>query len=352
MTVDVSYLLDVLQRLIATPSPVGHTGPGLDLCTEVLCDFDFGPGYHVSRTPKGVLSAMIPGNSEDAPRAITAHIDTLGAQVKEIKSSGKLQLAKLGGFDWSSIENENVTVETVDGSTFTGTLLYVNPSYHVHKPDDRIDNKPRDDRYLEVRLDARVSSRSDVQNLGIAVGDYVHFATRYEVRDGFVKSRFLDDKACLACVFAALKVLQDTNQQPAQRTQIHIPNYEEVCHGGASGVAPGTDEVLAVDVAPLGTGQNSDEFSCTLCTLDDDGPYDYELNRKLHRLAREHDVALRPDVFIQFSSDAKALWKAGGDARVSLIGPGVDNTHGYERTHVDALVATTRLIVAYLLDAK
>jgi putative aminopeptidase FrvX len=350
MTVDVSYLLDVLQRLIATPSPAGHAGPGLDLCTEILCDFDFGPGYGVSHTQKGVLSAMIPGRGDDSPRAITAHIDTLGAQVKEIKANGRLQLAKIGGFDWSAIENENVTVETVDQSTFTGTLLYVNPSYHVHKPDDRVDGKPRDDRHLEVRLDARVQSKDDVKQLGIEVGDFVHFETRYEVRDGFIKSRFLDDKACLACVFTALKVLQDTNQQPAQRTQIHIPNYEEVCHGGASGIAAGTHEVLAVDVAPLGYGQNSDEFSCSLCTLDDDGPYDYELNRKLRRLAREHDVALKPDVFIQFSSDAKALWKAGGDAKVSLVGPGVDNTHGYERTHIDALIATTELLVAYLLD--
>jgi putative aminopeptidase FrvX len=35
---------------------------------------------------------------------------------------------------------------------------------------------------------------------------------------------------------------------------------------------------------------------------------------------------------------------------VSLIGPGVDASHSYERTHSEALEATTRWLVAYLLS--
>ncbi len=70
------------------------------------------------------------------------------------------------------------------------------------------------------------------------------------------------------------------------------------------------------------------------------------------RLAAQHDIPLRPDIYPQYASDAKALWKAGADVRVAVVGPGVDDTHGYERTHLDALIATTRLIVAYLLDGE
>jgi putative aminopeptidase FrvX len=36
--------------------------------------------------------------------------------------------------------------------------------------------------------------------------------------------------------------------------------------------------------------------------------------------------------------------------RVALIGPGVDASHHYERTHREALENTARLIVEYLLN--
>jgi putative aminopeptidase FrvX len=347
---DTAYLLDVLQRLIEVRSPAGHAQPGIEACKRELEALD--GSLEISQTRKGVLLTTLRGERDDAPRAITAHIDTLGAQVKEIKPNGRLKLAQIGSFNWLAVTNENVEIETASGDFLRGTILATNPSYHVHKPDDRVDNVPRSMDTTEVRLDARVSSQHDVRELGIEVGDFVHFDTRFQVHNGFVKSRFLDDKACLACVFAAMRVLTSQGLKPAQTTTIHIANYEEVCHGGASGIPAGTSEVLAVDVAPLGAGQNSDEFSCTLCTLDDDGPYSHSFNSRLRKLARENHIALKPDVFIQFSSDAKALWRAGADLQVALVGPGVHNTHGYERTHLDALTATTQLLVAYLLSTQ
>ena len=38
---------------------------------------------------------------------------------------------------------------------------------------------------------------------------------------------------------------------------------------------------------------------------------------------------------------------AGCDTRCALIGPGVHASHGMERTHIDALMATLRLIALY-----
>jgi len=35
---------------------------------------------------------------------------------------------------------------------------------------------------------------------------------------------------------------------------------------------------------------------------------------------------------------------------VALIGPGVDASHNYERTHTEALLATTNWLLAYLLN--
>jgi len=46
-------------------------------------------------------------------------------------------------------------------------------------------------------------------------------------------------------------------------------------------------------------------------------------------------------------SDVEAALRAGHDIRHGLIGPGVFASHGYERSHVDGVEATFRLIKAY-----
>lgn len=344
MQIDTNFLLETLLRLVNTPSPAGDTERGTDLCREILCGIDDTFDLKISR--KGVLTATWPGRQQDEPRAISAHIDTIGAVVKGVLSNGRILMQEIGSLPWTAVENEGVTINTPNGP-LRGSAMIQAASYHVHE-NDSVEDKPRNDKTIEIRLDARVKSAEDVHNLGIEVGTPVYFDVRSEVNNGFVRSRYLDDKASLACIFAAAKALRDSNTVPAQRITFHIPNYEEVCHGGASGVPDDVAEFLAVDVAPTGLGQNSDEYSCTLCLADVDGPYDAAMNRKLRRIAADAGIELKPDVFPRFSSDAKALWKAGADVRCAMIGPGVHATHGYERTTLEALEKTARLIAHYI----
>ena len=349
MKTDTIYLLDVLTRLLATPSPVGDTERGIALCREMLCEFDetLGP-LSVVTTRKGALAVTVEGERHDTPRAVTAHVDTLGAVVKHIKETGRLQMAQLGNYSWTAIENEGVTVVNAQGQKFRGSVTIENASHHLYASGSGPNAKERTQSTVEIRLDARTQSAEDTKALGIQAGDFVHFDTRTEISDGFIRSRFLDDKACLASLFAALKLLADAGQKPAQRTTIVVTNYEEVGHGGAHGIPDEVQDVLALDIAPVGTRQNCDEYSCALCVRDDDGPYDAAMGRQLRALAAKNNIDLRPDVYNYYCSDGDALWKAGADVRVGLIGPGVDSTHGYERTHIDALDATTRLIAAWL----
>lgn len=349
MTVDISYLLETMQRLLATPSPVGDTEAGIALCRELLCEFNdaFG-GLDVVTTRKGALAVTIRGQRDDVPRAVMAHVDTLGAVVKRVKETGRLQMAQLGNFSWTAIENEGVTVVTAEGKKFRGSISIENASHHLYLSGEGPNAKERTQSTVEIRIDARTQSAAETKALGIQAGDFVHFDTRTEISNGFIRSRFLDDKACLACVFAAVKMLADAGELPAQRTTIHVANYEEVGHGGASGIPDDVQDVLAIDIAPVGTQQNCDEYSCALCVRDDDGPYDAVLGRQLRALAAQNNIDLRPDVYNYYCSDGDALWKAGADVRAALIGPGVDSTHGYERTHTDSLVATTKLIAAWL----
>jgi len=203
---------------------------------------------------------------------------------------------------------------------------------------------------MEVRLDARTTDADQTRDLGVQVGDFVAFDPRVESHNGFIRSRHLDDKACVACIFAAINALQSAGLQPSQTTTFHISNYEEVGHGAASGFPPDLAELITVDMAAVGEGQTSDEFHSTLCVKDSGGPYHHGLNQKLRQLAEEYQVPYKVDIYPYYGSDGEAFWRAGGDVAVALIGPGVDASHNYERTHLDALNATTQWLIAYLLN--
>ncbi len=343
--IDTTYLLEFLTGLLNTPSPTGYAHLAVEYTRQALTAF---PELSQSLTRKGALLAVWPGEHSDAPRALTAHLDTLGAIVKEIKPSGRLRLTSVGGLVWANVETEGCTVFTRSGKTVRGSLLTTKASSHVYGKEgfDLI----RVEENMEVRLDARTISEEETRNLGIEVGDFVAFDPRVELTNGFVRSRHLDDKACVACILAAVKALQAANLRPAQTTYLLFSNYEEVGHGAAGGIPPEVVELLTVDMAAVGEGQSSDEYHTTICIKDSGGPYHHGFSQRLRQLAEEHGIPYKSDIYPFYASDGEAFWKAGGDVAVALIGPGVDASHNYERTHLDALLATAEWVAAYLLS--
>ncbi len=346
-TIDTPYMIDILTKLLNTPSPTGFSSQAIALVEKELAAF---PEVRTEWTRKGSLLAFIPGEAgPDAPttRGLTAHVDTLGGMVRVIKASGRLELTSVGGFAWGSIEGENCLVHTRENGTVRGSLLPHKASVHVY---ENVRDDKRDAASMEVRLDARVSSAAEVRELGIEVGDFVSFDPRVEVVNGFVKSRHLDDKAAVANLLAAIKALHDHNLKPRESTCILFSNFEEVGIGGSSDFPVSLEELVAVDMAAIGDGQASDEYHASICIKDASGPYHHELSNKLRKLAAAYEIPVKVDIYPHYSSDGKAYWRAGGHAAVALIGPGVDSSHHYERTHTDALVDTTRWILAYLLS--
>jgi len=343
--IDKDYLLSTLTKLLETPSPTGHTKLGIALIQEELSAYS---QLALNETRKGALVAEWAGEKHDAPRAITSHVDTLGAMVKEIKANGRLKLSALGSYAWNTVEGEGCTIFLQDGSSLRGSLLLTHASGHVHA--QKVNELKRDADNIELRVDARTLSAAETEKLGITVGDFVALDPRIEVNNGFVRSRHLDDKAGVAAVLAALQALHRAKLMPQQRSTFHFSNYEEVGHGAASGFPEDLAELLAVDMAAVGTGQTSDEFSATLCFKDSGGPYHHDFSQRLRKLAEEHEIAHKVDIYPYYGSDGEAYWRAGGDVAVALIGPGVDASHNYERTHMDALIATAQWIAAYLLS--
>lgn len=341
--IDVSYLHTILTKILTTPSPSGYTHKVIELVKEEATRL----GCEVSLTRKGAAVIKLEGADTSKKIGLSAHVDTLGAMVRSIKPNGTLRLTSIGGFMYSSVENEFCEVLTREGKSYSGTILPSKPSVHVYK-DAR--TAERTDETMEVRLDEKVKTKEDVEKLGISPGDFVAFDPRTTITEsGFVKSRHLDDKASVGIILAVLEYFQREKITPNHPIRVFISNYEEVGHGLAH-IPEDVDELLAVDMGAIGDDLSTTEYDVSICAKDSSGPYDFELTNKLIALAKKHKLSYAVDIYPFYGSDASAAMRAGNDMPSALVGPGVHASHSLERTHTDALVNTATLLIKYLTD--
>jgi putative aminopeptidase FrvX len=337
------YMVEEITNLTKIPSPSGYTYRVVEYLEDRLKEM--GISYIV--TNKGALIATIEGSNNDKERTISAHVDTLGAMVKRIKGDGHLAFDIIGGYMLNAVEGENCVVETMEGKSYTGTIVTTKPSTHIHGADAR--TLERKIETMEIVLDERVATKAEVEKLGVGVGDFVFLDTRTQVTEsGFIKSRHLDDKASAGILLGIMKYMIEENVVPAYKTNFFFSTYEEVGHGAAASVPKNTFEFMAVDMGAPGEGQNSSEYAVSICAKDSSGPYDYEFRQRLVRMCKENNIDFRIDMYPYYGSDASAALRAGYDFKTSLIGMGVFASHAYERTHKEGVLNTAKLIAKYI----
>ena len=336
------YTVNILEELLNIPSPSGDTNRIIEIVKHHFSDL----GLKTKINIKNGLIVELKGEIEDKVKVVSAHVDTLGAMVKEIKSNGRLKLTQIGGYSWNTVDGENCTISTMEGKKYTGTILFDKTSVHNFGNSPRDDK--REDKNMEVRIDEMVYSKEDTEALGISVGDFIYFDTRTEVtKSGFIKSRHLDDKVSVAIILGVCKFLKENKVKPKYTINFLISNYEEVGHGAAY-LPEKAFEILAIDMASPGEGQTSTEESVTICAKDSSGPYDYDMRKRLVEMAKEDDIDFKIDIYNHYGSDASAAIRAGNMVRHGLIGPGVDASHGYERTHKNGILNTLKLLQRYI----
>jgi len=342
---DRAWMIDTLLALLQTPSPSGRTDAVMQLIGDIFDDF----GVPFSLTRRGALTAEFPGESATTDRALVVHADTIGCMVRRLKDNGRLEVIPVGTFSARFAAGARVRIFSDDPEEFiTGTVLPLKASGHAFG--DEIDTQPTDWEHVEVRVDRKVSSREDLVRLGLRVGDFVApIASPELTADGFVVSRHLDGKAGVAIALALAKNFCENKVVLPHRTMIMVTITEEVGHGASHGLPADVAELVSVDNAVCASGQHSIEDGVTIPMADLHGPFDYHLTRKLCGLAEERGIPFARDVFRYYRSDAAAAIEAGAGTRAALVGFGVDGSHGWERTHIDSLEATYRLLHTWLL---
>lgn len=339
---NMDYCLSELKALLSIDSPSGFTDKAADYLIGGLTAL----GYAPEKTRKGGVFCCLGG--EGSPLVLMAHVDTLGGMISTIKPNGRITITPIGGLRAENCETENCRIYSRFSSVYSGTLQLCNASIHVN---GSYGEKLRTFETTEIVLDEPVKSADDVRALGIEAGDFVCFDPRTVITEsGYIKSRFLDDKLSAAMLLALAKEIKDNNRTLKRKVYLHFTVYEEVGHGASASVPNDAEELISVDMGCVGDGLTCTEREVSICAKDSGGPYNYAVTTALVEAAKSVGAKYAVDVYPHYGSDVEASLRSGWDVRHGLIGAGVYASHGYERSHIEGVENTLKLLEAYVLD--
>ena len=339
---DNNYFLDIFKKLLAIDSTTGQYKKIEEFICKTLDDL----GYSYEKTNKGGVIVNVGG--ENNALAVTAHVDDIGLMVRHINPDGTLKVCSVGGLYAANSVCENVRVYTRDDKVYTGTICHMPSSIHVTEEEIR-KTIPDFDKNICIVLDEDVKSKEDTIKLGIETGDYVSLDPKFNFVNGYLKSRFVDDKAAAAILFAILKLIKDKGIKLNRKVYFYFAMYEEIGHG-TTYLPTDVKDMIAIDIAPTGPNQTSDERKVSIFAKDSRMPYHYDLTNELRDIAIKNNINYVLDIFTpHYGTDCDPSVMAGYDIRTAAIGFGTSNTHAYERTHMDGIKETYNLMLAYML---
>lgn len=342
---DSKYLIDTFLRLVNIDSTTGKC----DLIESEVIKMMKELGYNPTLTHKGGILLNLGG--EGNPLVVTAHLDDIGLMVRHINNDGTLKVVTIGGLYPTYSVTENVRIYTRDNKVYTGSICRKPNSIHVTE-DELRKNVADFAKDVVIVLDEDVANKEDVMKLGIEVGDIIALEPRPIYTNGYLKSRFIDDKAAVAILFHALKELKENQYQLNRKVIFYFSEYEEIGHG-TSFLPEGVKDILAIDIAPIGEEQTSSEKKVSIFAKDSRFPYHYEMTNEVRDVAIKNNLDYVMDVFTpHYGTDCDTSLVAGHDVRHASIGFGTANSHGYERTHIKGLEQTYSLLMSFLLQNR
>ncbi len=336
------YAVKSILALCKIPSPSGYTKEVVNFLTRELSSMKL----KVYTTRKNAVICELGGKG--SPLVLAAHIDTLGAMIRSVKGNGRIRYTPIGGYAGGFVENENVTIHTRGGKKFSGTIHLINAAAHTYRDTATMERKEEN---MEVVIDELTKNEEDTLKLGIKPGDFISFDPRtVYTKTGFIKSRFLDDKASAGILMGLAKAVAESKVKPKRKVYLMFTNYEEVGHGASAGIPSDTEEMISVDMGAVGDDLKTDEYKVSICAKDSGGPYDYDVTSKLIEIAERDKLSFAVDIYPFYGSDVEATLHAGYDIKHGLIGPGVFASHSYERTHRIGVENTLMLLSAYISE--
>lgn len=342
MTPTFDRLFDTIKTLVLHHSPSGVEG-AID---QYLLEQFRRLGLDCWLDDAGNAIAKIPGRNGKKSLAITAHKDEIGAIVKRVGEAGRVEVRKLGGaFPW--VYGEGVVDLLGDRHTLSGILSF--GSRHVsHESPQKAQQDDRAVTWEDAWIETKCSSEELVA-AGIRPGTRMvvgkHRKQPFRLKD-YIASYTLDNKASIAILLALAETLKD----PAIDIYLVASAKEEV---GAIGALYFTqhqrlDALIALEICPLSPEYPiEDGASPVLLSQDGYGLYDEALNHQIHEAATTANISLQRATISGFGSDGSIALKNGHVPRAACLAFPTQNTHGYEITHLGAIVSCIEVLKAY-----
>lgn len=336
-----NYIIETMKAFIETPSPVSY----YEETNALLERYALALGYQVTYDKKNTPTIQVMGEDTSKTICVSTHLDTLGLIIKSIDPDGMIRVRNLGGINFWGIEGATVTIHTRKNKKFTGLMACQSHSVHVFTDAHTCE---RNENTMMIILDQDIHTKEDVKKLGIENGDIISIDPQFEyLENGYVKTRYIDNKACVACSMDILRYFSEHKEKPAYNVHFFFPYYEEIGHGAAY-IDPAIEEFVALDIALIGPDNEGSEHKVSICLKDNVSPYDRTLTEKLIKLAEAEKINFVQDIFYRYSTDATAAIKSGNNIQFAAFGMGTFSSHGVERTHIEAIEDTARLTAIYI----
>ncbi len=190
-------------------------------------------------------NSMATVNPDGRPRVMLAgHIDEIGLQITHVDEKGYLYIDEIGGWDPQVLVGQRVSVMGRAGDV-PGVIG--KKAIHLMTPEDRTKASKTKDLWVDVGA----SSRDEVAELGIRVGDPMVLAQKMiRLAGDRIASRAIDNRIGAYVVLEAVRLLAD--DPPKAAVTAVATSQEEIGYSGGgartSAYALDPDVAVVVDV--------------------------------------------------------------------------------------------------------
>lgn len=301
----------------------------------------------------GSVIAFQKGTQSNFTVMLSAHMDEVGFLINKIEDSGYIRFSPIGGWWGHVLLAQVMTITTRSGQSYVGVVGAQPP--HGMSAEMR-------NRVLEIKdmyIDLGVTNKKMVDDLGIAVGDFITPQTEVRMmHDGkTVLGKAWDDRLGVAIVLETLTQLKSENHPATIAAAFTV--QEEVGLRGAKtaayrikpDVAFAIDVTMSYDVptAPKNPGKLGSGVALSLLdgsVIAHRGLFDY-----VEALAKKHNIRYVYDLMTAGGTDAGEIHKQyDGVVTMTLSIPCRYYHSHVSMIHYEDFLETVKLLKAIILD--